>query len=621
MKRKYKLLEHKAIKGNRSLEYPLLMIFLVLLSIQLGFAQERGVKIDPENKAYTHLDFNDEQNSFRFAVIGDRTGGHRQGIFPAAVDMLNLLQPDFVMNVGDLIEGYVEDEEALKMMWAEVDESLSSLQMPLFFVPGNHDINLDPSEKVWFDRAGSDRSYTHFTYKDVLFLQVSTEDPPKNHPGPDLEAKYAKVKAKQVSPEEGREIVEELEAWAGKINISQEQVDYFSNVIKENSDVRWTFVFLHSPAWTQPDPGGFVEIEKLLSQQPYTVFAGHTHTYDYTRRNGRDYITMGMTGGLSPELAGKGNMDHITLVTVNGSEPVISNLLMNGIVDKRGALPSMQDYLLYQPRQLTQTSLSLGIKTIPNMRDLGGIVTNEGDVVANGLLYRSNQLSGISEQDMKKMAGLGLVNAFDLRTKAERDSKPEELPEGVNYVVLDVLADADEAGPAQLEKLMTDPDQANEVLGNGKAQELFKDSYRQFVYLPSALEGFSELFNSVADKKELPAVFHCTTGKDRTGWAAASLLSLLGVPRELIYEDYLKSNEYILPAYKDVIDSFVEAGGQEEIPLAILGVKKEYLDAAFEEMETRYGSIENYFSKGLKIREEKQQELKRLLLNQSESSF
>jgi protein-tyrosine phosphatase len=105
----------------------------------------------------------------------------------------------------------------------------------------------------------------------------------------------------------------------------------------------------------------------------------------------------------------------------------------------------------------------------------------------------------------------------------------------------------------------------------------------------------------VADAGMLPALFHCTTGKDRTGWAAAAFLSLLGVPKDRVYEDYLRSNDYILPMYREVIDGAVASGIEEEIPLSILGVKKEYLDAAFDEMETNYGTIENYFADALGI--------------------
>lgn len=258
--------------------------------------------------------------------------------------------------------------------------------------------------------------------------------------------------------------------------------------------------------------------------------------------------------------------------------------------------------------------LSLGVASVPNLRDLGGYTTADGKTVVTGLLYRSNQLHHISAEDMEKITALDLKTDFDFRTAAEREPRPDELPQGVKEVWLDVLADADDAGPAQLEKLMQDAQAANEVLGNGKAAADFAASYRQFVSLPSAKKAFRELFLALGDNEQLPALFHCTTGKDRTGWAAAALLSLLGVPKETIYEDYLRSNDYILPMYQEVIDGFASAGGEKEIPLAILGVRKEYLDAAFDEMEKNYGSIEKYFSEGLGIDAEQQQALKGVYL-------
>jgi protein-tyrosine phosphatase len=161
---------------------------------------------------------------------------------------------------------------------------------------------------------------------------------------------------------------------------------------------------------------------------------------------------------------------------------------------------------------------------------------------------------------------------------------------------------------------MQNPKEANATLGGGKVEEAFKKSYREFVALPSAQREFRKLFLLLADREQLPALFHCTTGKDRTGWAAAALLTLLGVPREQVMEDYLRSNDFIIPAYQKVIDDFVAAGGEEEIPLAILGVKKEYLDAAFDEMESKYGTLEKYFSEGLGIDAGQQRTLSELYL-------
>ena len=178
------------------------------------------------------------------------------------------------------------------------------------------------------------------------------------------------------------------------------------------------------------------------------------------------------------------------------------------------------------------------------------------------------------------------------------------------------MKDKSDAAPAQLLTLLRNPKQANVALGGGKAEAIFEESYREFVSLPSARSAYHEFFISLGDQKKLPALFHCTTGKDRTGWAAAALLTLLDVPKETVMEDYLRSNDYILPLYKKGIDAFVAGGGEQSIPQAILGVKAEYLEAAFDEMQTKYGAIENYFFEALGIDASTQKALRDLYLAQ-----
>ena len=173
-----------------------------------------------------------------------------------------------------------------------------------------------------------------------------------------------------------------------------------------------------------------------------------------------------------------------------------------------------------------------------------------------------------------------------------------------------MLADAKGMNVAEVEQVLRDPKAANAALGDGKASAEFVKTYREFITLPSANAAFRKLFVDMGKKDQLPALYHCTTGKDRTGWASAALLTLLGVPEDKVYEDYLKSNEYILPAYKNFIDHFVAAGGQPSIPQEILGVKAEYLRASFDQVKTQYGSIENYFDKGLGIDRAGQQKLR-----------
>jgi protein-tyrosine phosphatase len=108
----------------------------------------------------------------------------------------------------------------------------------------------------------------------------------------------------------------------------------------------------------------------------------------------------------------------------------------------------------------------------------------------------------------------------------------------------------------------------------------------------------------------VPALFHCTTGKDRAGWAAAALLTLLRVPEQQVYEDYLRSNEYILPPYQKFIDQFVAGGGEPSIPQDLLGVKAAYLKVSFDEMHAKYGTVEAYFADGLGIDDAGQQRLR-----------
>ena len=220
---------------------------------------------------------------------------------------------------------------------------------------------------------------------------------------------------------------------------------------------------------------------------------------------------------------------------------------------------------------------ALGIASVPNLRDFGGYRTYDDGIVARGLVYRSDTFHPMSDADVTRLESLGLRNDFDLRTTAEVKAKPDRIPPGVHYQMLNVLADAKSAAPAEIEALMHEPKKANAALGGGKIEKMFTDAYREFISLPSAKASYRTLFQSLADRDNLPAVFHCTTGKDRTGWAAAALLTLLGVPRETVMADFMRTNEYTLPQFKPVIDEFVATGGERAIAEAVFGVKPEYL--------------------------------------------
>ena len=258
----------------------------------------------------------------------------------------------------------------------------------------------------------------------------------------------------------------------------------------------------------------------------------------------------------------------------------------------------------------------MGMESLPNLRDLGGYVSQDGRVVSRGKIYRSNSFFDTDENDWLKLHNLNLKSDIDLRIPAEIVAQPDRVPSVVNYIRLNVMEDENLiVTPAQIETLFKNPKLASEHLGGSAGVEAsFVALYRDFVSLPSAQTAYRTLFLSFLDVSAVPAVFHCTNGKDRTGWAAAAWLTLLGVSKEDVMADYMRSNEYLLPMHQKETRVFILGGGDPGIPEALFGVKKKYLESSFTELYQRYGTIERYFSEGLKITARQQQQLQDMYL-------
>jgi protein-tyrosine phosphatase len=255
----------------------------------------------------------------------------------------------------------------------------------------------------------------------------------------------------------------------------------------------------------------------------------------------------------------------------------------------------------------------IDIPSVPNLRDVGGYPVAGGGRVRTGLLYRSVELNHLQGEDLQAFAELGIRTVFDLRTAAERAAEPNVIPEGTEQVICDVLKDSQSAAPAALLKVLSDPALAEQMLGDGRAVQLFENGYREIVSLPSALAAYRTFFTDIANDAHRPALFHCTTGKDRTGWAAAATLLLLDVAVDDVVYDYELSNRDLLPALKPVFEHFRAAGGDPHLLDPVLGVDQAYLQAALNEMTQRFGSIEGYFAEGLGIDEAGQQALRAAL--------
>ena len=326
------------------------IIALAALSSSL-WAEETGsvFSYDKERisgaKPWTDKGFQNDPKAFQFAIIGDRTGGaNAQETFKLAVDQINLLQPEFVINVGDMIEGYSDDEAELNTEWKEVDTFLGKLNMPFFRTPGNHDIANRVAQQVWLDRYGT--TYYHFVYRDVLFVVLDSEDPPREAPEGIKEKIETYNRLQTEDPAKAQAMLaefmsdESVVAALGKsIEFDEEQVAFLKRVLERNKGARWTFLFMHEPCWENPSES-FKEIQKLLVGRKHTFFGGHLHYYDYDNIDGVEYITMGPAGA-SFHHDGPGNVDHITWVTMTEDGPQFGNIALKGIFDRKGLDPSL----------------------------------------------------------------------------------------------------------------------------------------------------------------------------------------------------------------------------------------------------------------------------------------
>ncbi|HEU5074961.1 MAG TPA: metallophosphoesterase, partial [Polyangiaceae bacterium] len=265
---------------------------------------------------WTHSRAQNDAETFQFAIVTDRTGGMRDGVFDSAVRKLNLLEPEFVISVGDLIAGYTENSQKLQSQWDEFDALVRGLSAPFFYVPGNHDLSNDAMREVWRQRYGN--TYYSFVYKNVLFVCLNSMD-------------------------------------GGLHQISETQVAWLRAELAKHEQVRWTLVFLHTPLWDDP-AGSAVEaspwapLEAALGQRRYTVFAGHHHRYVKRELNSRKYFTLATTGGGSA-LRGPayGEFDHVVWVTMTRDGPKLANLMLDGIQDegvRTDALRNFQNSVL-----------------------------------------------------------------------------------------------------------------------------------------------------------------------------------------------------------------------------------------------------------------------------------
>ncbi|MET9400886.1 tyrosine-protein phosphatase [Kitasatospora sp. NPDC002965] len=279
-----------------------------------------------------------------------------------------------------------------------------------------------------------------------------------------------------------------------------------------------------------------------------------------------------------------------------------------------------------------QAARSLGLFGAVNARDLGGYRTAGGRLLRPGAVLRSDGLNRLTDEDLALLAALGLRQVVDLRSLEEvREAGPDRVPglpvaviadaehsataitveraapDGVTLHHLPVFA-ADFDIFAALREALGDrsPEKQRALLGDGRAGAMMTGLYRWFVTDRIARERFSAVLRLLAAPGGAPLLFHCSAGKDRTGWTAAVLLTALGVDRETVFTDYLLTNERSAAIVASIVESFRARGlmHEPELLLPVFRAERCYLEAAFEEVESGWSGFEAFWTDGLGLDDE-----------------
>jgi protein-tyrosine phosphatase len=223
----------------------------------------------------------------------------------------------------------------------------------------------------------------------------------------------------------------------------------------------------------------------------------------------------------------------------------------------------------------------------PNFRDMGGIMTVDGRKIRRGLIFRSGDFNGLSDGDLLRMEELNIKTIVDFRSSREREKRPDRLAKSVKQIIH--LEIHDEARDTAAAYFAADD-------ASGLESVLIGDYARMVtMYLPE----FRQFFEVLSDKSNLPLVFHCAAGKDRTGLAAVFFLTALGVSMPVVWDDYLASNRYQKDYTEKAIGRIRESGLNGDILRPLFEVRREYLQAALDRISQEYPKPEYFAASAL----------------------
>ena len=256
-----------------------------------------------------------------------------------------------------------------------------------------------------------------------------------------------------------------------------------------------------------------------------------------------------------------------------------------------------------------------------NVRDIGGYRTSDGLQVARERLFRGDALCQLTGPDVERLGRLGLRAVVDFRTSGEiLLAGADRLPSGTDLVSLPV--GGGDLGSVYELIASGDHQRQRRELGDGRAASLMVQISRGFVADGRQREAFGAALRLVCSAGRLPMLYHCSSGKDRTGWMTAIILTALGVPREVVLRDYLLSNDFHRTDYQKLRFDLVKTGivGDPELLRPIMEQSATYLGAALEETERRYGSFGRFVTDGLGADDAMLTELRRAMLGDPDTA-
>ena len=252
----------------------------------------------------------------------------------------------------------------------------------------------------------------------------------------------------------------------------------------------------------------------------------------------------------------------------------------------------------------------LPVQGAPNFRDLGGYVTVDGRPVKWGLLYRSGALNKLDAGDQAYLERLGLKRIVDFRAPDEVEDAPDRLQPPLAAAVLHLPIGFKGLNVRQFNKRILHGDTAGLHFDT-----LLVDANQAMVRQFSPV--FRDWLHGLVTDEGSPQLFHCTAGKDRTGFAAAVLLLSLGVPKDTVMQDYLASNAYLEAANARsmrMIRVFSLFRTDPDSVRPVMIVEPRYLDAAFDAMQQDYGSIDGYLRQALGVDDALREQLRQRFL-------